>query len=176
MTCYYDTKVDGPGRIQYVPFWNILKFLQADGEVQVQDQAGDDIIRKRGGCIGHLKERVGGAMKICNLLLCLIISLTVCSCSNARIKEYSDAEQKLCMDNSDLVYEGTIEKIVNVGRGDLFKAQAQEKHPDLRWLIIFKITKILKGSYQYDELGMTVHSPTLSFGTYLFQSDRKSVV
>jgi len=84
-----------------------------------------------------------------------------------------ETEREDYIKRSDLVYEGTIDKIVNIGNGDRFKAQAQEIHPDHNWLVVFKIAKILKGSYQYDELGMTVHSPTNSFGTYLFPFPHK---
>ncbi len=112
-------------------------------------------------------------MKLLRLFLYVVLSLMLCSCSNTRIKEYSEKERENYIKSSDLIYEGTIDKIVNIGNGDKFKAQAQETYPDHNWLVIFKITKILKGSYQYDELGMTVHSPTLSFGTFIFPSPAK---
>jgi len=107
-------------------------------------------------------------------LLCVLVSLTMCSCGNQRVKEYSDAERNNYIENSDLVYEGTIEKIINVWHASRFKAQAQEKHQDLRWLVMFKVKKILKGDYQYDTLGMTVHSPALSFGAYPYSTPTKT--
>jgi len=66
-------------------------------------------------------------------------------------------------EKSDLVFEGTIHEVVNIGGGK-FKAQAQTNEEDLNWLVVFNVEKRLKGQYEHDTIGITVHSPALTFG------------
>ncbi len=85
-----------------------------------------------------------------------LIPITHCS-----YEERSKEEQQRLLSESDLVFEGTATNVVMPKKP--VTINAIEDHPDLGFVVTFKIKNILKGEFLNNAFTIAVHSPTLSF-------------
>lgn len=91
-------------------------------------------------------------------------------------KQYTEPERQNFSAKADLIFEGTISDVRQVGAGSINAIDGDiTKYGsindamaiqglDLRWVVTFKVDKIIKGEFPEKTFKILVHSPTESFG------------
>ena len=95
------------------------------------------------------------------LLATVLILGLVSSCNFQGRERLLSAEQREKLTTeADLIFEGVLTDTPVGG-----KANAVENGPDISFVAVFKVNKLLKGNWQKPEFAIAVHSPTLTFGS-----------
>ena len=103
------------------------------------------------------------------LLGAILVVTLVSSCNFQERERQLPVEQRgKLMSEADLVFEGTLTNSPAGGR-----ANAVENAPDISFVAVFEVQKLLKGNWQKPTFAIAVHSPTLTFGQFPGGSSKK---